>query len=183
MTIKKTIFISFYNSYPITSGASAVTTSTFLNWPGKKILFQLNHEKNKGRNDIHNYKIPNNSPLTKFFFLISFAFFILRKTKNEKISYIVFEGASWSGYSYIIQKILKNFLKNTKYIYHSHNIDYLFRKKNFWVKIISFFCEKKILENFDISTSVSKDDQKKFMKIFGVKTLLLPNGIIVNKKF
>ncbi len=43
-----TIFISFFNSYPITSGASAVSTNLFESWPNKrKKLFQLNHEKNK----------------------------------------------------------------------------------------------------------------------------------------
>ena len=44
--MKKYIFISFFNSYPITSGASAVTTSLFENFPAKnKYLIQMSHEK------------------------------------------------------------------------------------------------------------------------------------------
>ena len=36
---QNSIIISFYNSYPITSGSSAVTTALFNSWPGKKKLF------------------------------------------------------------------------------------------------------------------------------------------------
>ena len=41
---QNSIIISFYNSYPITSGSSAVTTALFNSWPGKKKLFLMNHE-------------------------------------------------------------------------------------------------------------------------------------------
>jgi hypothetical protein len=40
-----TVFISFYNSYPITSGASAVTTSLFVNWPTRKKTIPIKPSK------------------------------------------------------------------------------------------------------------------------------------------
>jgi hypothetical protein len=179
----KTIFISFYNSYPITSGASAVTTSLYLNWPGNKKLFQLSHQSIKKRKNIFSYKIPSNHPIIKIFYLIPFVLFILKNIKKKKIDYFIFEGASWSFYTFVIYKILNFFFQNEKYIYHSHNVDLYFRKKNFFIKHLSHFCEKKILEEFDISTSVSLDDQKTFEKIYGIKTILFPNGVDIQKKY
>lgn len=180
--MKETIFISFYNSYPITSGASAVTTSYFLNWPGKKKLFQLNHYNLIKKKNIYNFKINSNHFIFKFLNLIPFALYIFKNINKKKTKYIIFEGASWSGYIYILYRILSFFLKKI-YIYHSHNVDFSFRKKNIIIKYLSFFFEKKILQNFDISTSVSINDQKNFKKIFGVNTVLLPNGINIEKKY
>ncbi len=177
-----TIFISFYNSYPITSGASAVTTSLFLNWPSKKKLFQLNHQNIIKKKNIYNFKILSNRPIIKILYLIPFAIFILKNIDKKKTKYIIFEGASWSGYIYFVYKILSFFLKKI-YIYHSHNIDYLFRKDKILIKYFSFVFEKNILKEFNISTSVSNEDQKTFEKIFGAKTVLLPNGISIEKKY
>jgi hypothetical protein len=178
-----TIFISFYNSYPITSGASAVTTSLFLNWPTRTKLFQLNHQNIIKKKNIYNFKIKSSHPIFKILYLIPFSIFILKNIDKKKTNYIIFEGASWSGYTYIVYIILTFFLKKKKYIYHSHNVDFYFRKKNIVIRYLSFFFEKKILREFDISTSVSKQDQDKFKKIYGTNTVLLPNGIAIENKY
>ena len=73
-----TVFISFYNSYPITSGASAVTTSLFVNWPTRKKLFQLNHQNIIKKKNIYNFKINSNRSIIKILYLIPFAIFILK---------------------------------------------------------------------------------------------------------
>lgn len=180
---KTSIFISYYNSYPITSGSSAVTTSLFNSWPNKKKLFLMNHEKNIKKKNIHNFKILSNKSIIKVISLVPYLLFIYFKIKNLKLNYIIFEGASWTGYIYFSYIFFKIFRPNLRCIYHSHNVDFFFRKKNFLLSKISFYFEKKILENFYLSTSVSGKDYKMFKSLFKVKTKILPNGIIINKQY
>lgn len=177
------IFISYYNSYPITSGSSAVTTSLFNSWPNKKKLFLMNHEKDINKKNIHNFKILSNNSIIKIISLFPYLLFIYFKIRNIKVKYIIFEGASWTGLvylSYIFFKILK---PNLKCIYHSHNVDFFFRKKNFLLSKLSFYFEKKILKKFYLSTAVSDKDYKMFKSLFKVKTKILPNGIIINNRY
>lgn len=175
---KSTIFISFFNSWPITSGASAVTTSLYNAWPGEKMLFMMNHEFKSKSKGIVNFNINSNKPIFKLLCLIFYIILILIKIRKKKIKYFIFEGASWSGYIYFVYKFIKLFYGKVKFIYHSHNVDYYFRKQqNFFIRTFSFFFEKDILQNFDISTSVSKSDQKLFKKIFKVNTTILENGL------
>ena len=49
--------------------------------------------------------------------------------KNKKYPVIIIEGASWVGYTFLFYFILKKKLKNSKFIYHSHNIEYLLKTK------------------------------------------------------
>jgi hypothetical protein len=179
-----TIFISFFNSYPITSGASAVTTSLFNAWHGSKKLFQINDKKIKNKNlyTFHNY---TKNKFFKFFLFFFYTVFIIRKIYKYKnnIKYIIFEGASWTGYVYISFIILNKIFTNTKFIYHSHNIDFLIRNKNIIIRNISYFFEKKILTKFNLATAVSSNDQKKFKHHFNAKTIILPNFIEIKKKF
>jgi len=180
---KTSIFISYYNSYPITSGSSAVTTSLFNSWPGKKKLFMMNHEANIKKKNIYNFFSPSNKPIFKIFLLIPYCIFIYFKIRKLNTKYIIFEGASWTGYILFTYIFLKIFLYKKKFIYHSHNVDFFFRQKSYIISKISFLFEKKILQNFDISTAVSIKDCKKFYQYFKVKTKVLPNGILINKKF
>ncbi len=181
---QNSIIISFYNSYPITSGSSAVTTALFNSWPGKKKLFLMNHETKIKKKNIYNFKINSNRPILKFIYLIPYLIFIYSKIKKTKIKYLIFEGASWTGFIYLAYIFFIIFGIKTTFIYHAHNVDYFFRKKNFFLSIFSFYFEKKILQNFDISTSVSKEDFITFKKLFKIETKILPNGIeIIKKRF
>jgi len=147
------IIISFYNSYPVTSGSSAVTTAFYKSWPSNKKLFMMNHEKKVSKKNIHNFKIKSNNSFVKLICLIPYLIFIYKEIKNSKIKYIIFEGASWTGFIYISYVFFKIFRPNAKFIYHAHNVDFFFRQKNFFISKISFFFEKRILNkiiNFDI---------------------------------
>ena len=95
---------------------------------------------------------------------------------------IIFEGASWTGFIYISYLFFIALRIKAKFIYHAHNVDFFFRKKNIFISSLSFYFEKKILQNFYISTSVSKADFTTFKSLFKIKTKILPNGIEVKKK-
>ena len=95
---KTTVFISLYNSYPMTSGASTVTTSLFKSWPTIKYLFQISHENPNVTKNIFNYKIRSNNKFIKLFNLPLYIIFICSFLFKKKIDFIIIEGASWVGY-------------------------------------------------------------------------------------
>ena len=178
---ENSIIISFYNSYPITSGSSAVTTAFFNAWPGRKKLFLMNHETEIKKKNINNFKIKSNNSFIKFIYLIPYLLFIYSEIKKMKIKYIIFEGASWTGFIYISYLFFLILGIKAKFIYHAHNVDYFFRRKNIFISSLSFYFEKKILQNFFLSTSVSEADFRTFKSLFKIKTKVLPNGIEVIK--
>lgn len=164
----------------MTSGASTVTTSLFKSWPTfRKKLFQITHEKRSINRSVFNFNIPSNNKLIKLFSLPFFLFFIFKNSFKKKIDYFVIEGATWVGYIYFFQKILKILFKKSKFIYHSHNIEADIRKNKYLISKLTFFFEKKVLNNFDFVTAVSKKDQKIFKQKYQKDTLLLENGVFL----
>jgi hypothetical protein len=79
----------------------------------------------------------------------------------------------------LLIKIIKLLNKNIKIIYHSHNIEYLLRKKknNIIISSLSKIYEKKLYNLCDIGTSVSSDDAKKLKKLYNVKSIVFENCI------
>ena len=180
-----TIFISFYNSFPATSGAYYITSNLFELWPGGKKLFVLTNEINKTNNkNIFQYYILSNNAVIKILNLPFYLYFIIKKINISKDKNILFEGASWSGFTLFFYIIFKFLNSNIKFIYHSHNVDYDLRKKNPIIGFITAKIEKFIIKNFDIFTAVSKKDQKRFLNLYKTKPILLENGIniVKNKK-
>ena len=177
-----TIFISFYNAYPVTSGSSYITSNLFELWPDtKKSLFILTHEKNnKLKSNIFTYYISSNHSLIKIINLPFYFFFILKNINISKKINIFFEGASWTGFTFIFFIILKLLNNKIRFIYHAHNVDYDLRKKNI-IGWITFKIEQFLIKNFDLFTVVSKKDQTRFYNLYKVKPCLLENGIHITK--
>jgi hypothetical protein len=177
-----TTFISFYNAYPVTSGSSYITSNLFELWPDtKKSLFLLTHEKNnKLKSNIFTYYISSNHSLIKIINLPFYFFFILKNINISKKINIFFEGASWTGFTFIFFIILKLLNNKIRFIYHAHNVDYDLRKKNI-IGCITFKIEQFLIKNFDLFTAVSKKDQNRFFNLYKVKPCLLENGIHITK--
>ena len=74
---------------------------------------------------------------------------------------------------------LSFFCQKKKIIYISHSIESEIRKRysNFFIYYLTLFLEKLVFKFSDISTSVSKKEQKKIKSYYNKKTILLPNGI------
>ena len=180
----RTIFIAFYKIYPSYTGASEVSNNFFKYWPTQKKFFYFHYNiKNK-----KNYFVIN---FLNFFLklLFSFLIFLVIKFKEikKKKNLIIIEGASWIFFSYIFYLLCKIFLKNTKIIYHAHNVETEVRyyKNNIFINFITKIMEKEIVHN-TISTVVSSNDQKKMYKYYKIKPYVLMNGInhdiIIEKK-
>jgi glycosyltransferase involved in cell wall biosynthesis len=64
-------------------------------------------------------------------------------------------------------------------VYHSHNVEYALRqqKEHPVVAWITKFAERGVLAACDLNTAVSEVDRSQFKSLYGVDTLLVPNGV------
>ena len=171
------VVINFFRVTNPYSGASEISYNFFKNIPSKnKKLIQLSNIK-QNENKIET--IIASSKFEKIYKIFEMAKLTEQYCKNKKYPVIIIEGASWVGYSFLFYLILKKKLKNSKFIYHSHNIEYLLRKQknNFFISVLTKYFENYICKKFDIFTCVSNIDKKKIKEIYNIKSELLPNGI------
>ena len=179
---KLIFFLSFYNSFPITSGASNISTNFYNFCPYKKKFFLINHEKNFNDKNIFNFRPLSNRPIFKFLVLFKYLIKLFIEILKNKPNTIIFEGASWVGYSYFFLTIIKFFFGNIKFIYHSHNIDYEIRREKFFIGKITFYLEKFLINKVDVFTVVSQEDKKKIYNLYKKKVSIVKNGVVISKK-
>jgi glycosyltransferase involved in cell wall biosynthesis len=180
MKKKKFAFIAFFPVLPNLSGSSEVSFSFYKYWPNiNKKLFFITHLKKINNTKIQTINILREGPFLKILYLLKSCLLIYKFLKKSKEPYLIIEGPSWILYSYITIKIIKFLLPKAVIIYHSHSIEYEIRKKfnNLLIEKITFFIEKLVLSLSDYKTSVSKLEQNKFKKYYGIDTILLPNGV------
>jgi len=178
--MKKKFSIVVVNFFRVTnpySGASEVSWNFFKSIQCKdKKLFQFS-DKSLNIKEVKTLKAK--TKIHKIFKLKYLSDLISDFCKKKENPIIIIEGASWVGYTFVLFYFLKNRLNNAKFIYHSHNIEYLLRKKkgNFLITILTKFFENYIGKNFDIFTAVSKIDKLKLKKLYNINAKILPNGI------
>ena len=171
------VIISFFKVTNPYSGASEISYNFFKNIPSKnKKLIQFSNIQQKEK---QTETIIASSRVGKFFKIFKMANIVAKYCSNKKNSIIIVEGASWVGYTFLFYILTKNKVKNSKFIYHSHNIEFLLRKQknNFLITFLTKYFEKYISRKFDIFTTVSHADKKKVKEIYNTKSILLPNGI------
>ena len=171
--------ISFFKITNPYSGASEVSSDFFKNIPNPKKLIQFsNHFKIK-KNII---SIQATNKFQKIFKLFQVANILINITNKKKKNFIIFEGASWVGYTFIVYQLIKKKLKNSVFIYHAHNVEYLLRKQkeNFIISLLTKYFENYIANKFDIFTSVSDLDKKDTKKLYKIKSQIFTNGINLN---
>lgn len=181
MEMKKYVIISFYKAYPPAFGTAYVTYYLAKLLNGKKFLFQISSENRmemEGDLLIFNFKSDGKTKLKRFVTLIKFSKFIVKKIKKIKPDFIILEGASWSPFIYYIFRKIKSLDENI--IYHAHNVDFELRSQNnFLIKFLTRIFEKHLLCTSNLSFCTSKEDQKKILKLYGIKSKILPNGVDV----
>lgn len=131
------------------------------------------------KKNIINIKLIKNKPIFKLLSLLVLLLKLFKYFRNTKKKILIFEGASWIFYSYLIIIFLKILSPNIFFIYRSHNIEYEIRKKNyiFLISFITKYFERKVFNTCNIVTTVSKLEQRKVYKYYGIKTRLFPNSI------
>lgn len=175
----KTAFLSFFPVFPTNMGSAEVVRSLFINWPGKKKIFQISHLEKINTKSIFTMKIFFEKPILKIiaipFVLINILFFL----HNGRKKVIVIEGPSWIGYSFLSIVLLKILSPKTIIIYHSHSIEYEVRKmtSNKIITYLTSKLERLVFHMCNICTTVSLEEMRKIKKYYNIKPILLPNGI------
>ena len=171
------LVINFFRVTNPYSGASEISYNFFKNIPSldKKLIQYSNLPQKEKR--IQTIKVGSKiDKILKIFKMVELA---KKYCLKKRYPVIIVEGASWAGYTFLFYMLLKKKLKNAKFIYHSHNIEYLLRKQKnaYLISILTKYFENYISKKFDIFTCVSNVDKKKIKKIYNIKSKLLPNGI------
>ena len=184
MKKNKTAFVTFFPVRPDTMGSSTVVNSRFDCWPFEKRIFQISHLKRIFNKNLETIHIKKESPINKIIKLPEVIFRINRYLKNSKKKLIIIEGASWIFYSFVIIFIFKIFLSKVKIIYISHSIESEIRKKysSKVIYLLTKYLEKLVFRYSDLSTSVSINEKKRIKFLYNKNTILLPNGISLNKR-
>lgn len=179
----KVVIVSFYNSFPPVSGAANVTYKFAKFLAGEKYLIQLspcreNKEIDQGIKII-NFKQVRFKGFRKILEMFRNAFKIVSEIKTISPKCVVLEGASWALYNLFLIFLLKRAKIDSLIVYHAHNVEYLLRKqKSHWlIANITKWAERNLLKKSDIITAVSKNDAHHFEKLYGEKSLILPNGV------
>ena len=181
----KTAFITFFPIIPNNMGSAAVVNSRFKSWPKNKKIFQLSHINKFNDNHISTIFIKKETPINKIIKLPKLIYEIMKYIKPAKKKIVIVEGASWIFYSFISIIFLKLLVPNCKIIYISHSIESEVRKEysTTLIYLITKFLEKIVFNLADISTSVSKKECLKILKLYKKKTILYPNAVNLSEKF
>ena len=179
----KTAFVTFFPIMPNNMGSSAVVNSRFNSWPKQKKIFQISHINKIDNKDIKTIFIKKETPINKILKLPKLIFEIYKYIRCSKIKLVIIEGASWIFYSFITILSLKFIVSDCKIIYISHSVESEIRLKysNKFIYHLTKFLENLVFKFSDYSTTVSKKEKYKVLKLYKKKTKLYPNAIDINE--
>jgi glycosyltransferase involved in cell wall biosynthesis len=183
----KIVFICFYEAYPPTSGAASVTYNVVKYSQGERILIQLGREARRERTDdgvtVITLHGASENKFQKIKGLLGRIKRIAGIIESMSPDVIVLEGASWVMYHWLLLRQIRRLKYAPKVIYHSHNVEYYLRKEKHGkiVTGLTFWAEKRILRDVDITFAVSEVDSKQCENLYDIRPEILPNGVDVVK--
>jgi hypothetical protein len=179
----KTALVGFYqitNSY---NGASEVSQSLFESIKTKKKLFELQNPS------LFNNESKLSNIINSYFFKPIKIFILCFKVKkyfgNNKKKFLIVEGASWIGFSFLFIIISKYLISNLKIMYHGHNVEYEIRKmKNSKIiQLVTKYLEKKVFSICNYATTVSNHDKGVIRHLYNINSTVFFNGISKKRLF
>ncbi|MCX6565549.1 MAG: glycosyltransferase family 4 protein [Candidatus Aminicenantes bacterium] len=180
----KTVFIALYQAYPPVSGSASVSFRAARAWPGEKILFQLDDGRAPDITPdglpLVNFRLSTDGRLRKLAGLSTRFSRISRRTALERPDVIVFEGGSWAPYYALLHSMLRRRCPRAVFVYHSHNVEWILRRERrdrAVVRGATKWAERRLLRSVDVATAVSEVDAGMMARLYGVRPMLLPNGI------
>lgn len=184
--MSRTAILCFYQVRNANHGASEVSLGIYNHWPASsKKLFELR--------DWHlyvskNYKVQLlfqyiNSYFIKLFAILFIIIKVLRYLKKKDNNFVIIEGASWIGFSFITIKIIKFLRNKTKIFYHSHNVEYDIREKknSIIISFISKILEKNVFKISDYASVVSSIDAKRIKYLYNIDPIIFENGVDIER--
>lgn len=176
----------FYEAYPPISGAAAVSFNIAKFLPGKRLLIQGGRKPGTVEVDGLRVVTVNSAPESRVGRIASLGGRI-RTVVSELLSFgpdvVILEGASWAVYHCMLLRAIRRSLPGVRVVYHSHNVEYVLRRQRNgrMVAAITRWAESRVMADCDLATAVSDVDRALFSKLYGVDTVLLPNGVDISR--
>jgi glycosyltransferase involved in cell wall biosynthesis len=184
----KAAIVAPYPVYPPASGVAVVAYNFSKYLAGEKTLIQLSGEAKDGPIGellfLSNIRPISHHPWVKALFMPVVFWAFWRRVKRLNPELIVLEGGSWALYYYVLYFLYKRISGlRAKVIYHAHVVEYVQRRqKNSWaVALLTEWAEDGLLKDCDKTFAVSEHDAALMERRFGVRPLILPNGVDVKK--
>jgi len=183
----RSVIVAFYNVYPPTSGAAAVSFSTAKFMTGKRFLFHLDllPSESELENEFWLAAFPCRTEhhLIKILDLLQAMPRMARAIRRLKPDVLILEGASWAVYYWLFFHLLKFLRVKTPVVYHAHNVEYLLRlqRNSRPVAWLTRGAECALLRRCFLSTAVSDADAGHFERLYKIRPSILPNGVDLDK--
>jgi glycosyltransferase involved in cell wall biosynthesis len=183
----RSVIVAFYNVFPPTSGAAAVSFNTAKYMTGERFLFHLDRlpsefELEKGFR-VMAFPCRTENHLTKVFDLLQAMPRMAHTISRLKPDVIILEGASWAVYYWLLFRLLNILRIKTRVVYHAHNVEYLLRlqRNSRPVAWLTRYAERALLRRCFLSTAVSVVDAGHFERLYKSRPSILPNGVDLDK--
>jgi glycosyltransferase involved in cell wall biosynthesis len=183
----RSVIAAFYNVYPPTSGAAAVSFNTAMFLAGQRFLFHLDRHPSESELEkgfrVMAFPCRTDTHLTKVLDLLQAMPRMAHAIRRFKPDVLILEGASWAVYYWLFFRLLKFLGVKTRVVYHAHNVEYLLRRQrnNGLVAWMTHGAERALLRRCFLSTAVSNVDAGHFEQLYKVRPIILPNGVDLDK--
>ena len=177
------VFCCFYEAYPPASGAASVSYNLAKFISGSRVLVQLGcHDGRFVTADgveVVTLAGASESRPKRLVRLPGFVGRMVAEIRKAAPDVVILEGASWAFYHWMLLRRIRRAIPKTKVVYHSHNVEYLLRsmRNSQAVALLTRLAERRVVRDADLVTAVSEVDQSHFARLYGVKPILLPNGV------
>jgi glycosyltransferase involved in cell wall biosynthesis len=184
----KAAVVAPYPVYPPASGVAVVAYNFTKYLAGEKTLFQLGDEAEDGLVD-EGFRLSSVRPLShhpwiKALFMPRVFWGFWRRIRRLNPDLIVLEGGSWALYYYVLYFLYKRISHLPgRVVYHAHVVEFIQRrqKNSRAIALLTEWAEGRLLKECDLVFAVSEHDAALMEEKFGIRPLLLPNGVDVRK--
>lgn len=178
----KAAVIAFYEAYPPVSGAAAVSFNIAKFLPTETLLVQVGSRP--GTTEVQGVRLvtvagASESRVGKITGLRARIRAIVNELVGFQPDFAMLEGASWAMYHWMLLRAIRRALPKVRVVYHAHNVEYVLRRQRNGraIAAITRWAEGRLLRGADLSTAVSAVDRGHLVRLYGVKPILLPNGV------
>ncbi|MGB9004425.1 MAG: glycosyltransferase family 4 protein [Candidatus Aminicenantales bacterium] len=184
----KVAIVAPYPVFPPASGVAVVAYNFAKYLAGEKTLIQLSDEAVDGpiekRLLLCSIRPLSHHPWIKALFMPRVFWSFWRRVRRLNPDLIVLEGGSWALYYYVLYFLYNRFSRlRARVIYHAHVVEFIQRrqKNSRAVALLTEWAEGRLLKECDLAFAVSEHDAALMEEKFGIRPLLLPNGVDVQK--
>jgi glycosyltransferase involved in cell wall biosynthesis len=184
---RRSVFLAFYTACPPTGGASAVTFQLARHWPGERLLVQVGGAAAEAAlpEGLRVIGLASHGDGERWRKLVRVPLWVAQMASIARRfgpDTIVIEGASWAAYSWLLMLALRLSAPGARLIYHAHNVEYDLRRQRHsrFIAALTRWFEGRVLARADVATAVSDVDASRIKALYGLLTVLLPNGVDVD---